>query len=104
VSPIRHNLSMSRALDRPALAAPRAVAREVDGNFTIYDKERDSVTVLNESASEIWRLCDGRVGSAIADELTRRYSADPEQIRRDVESTLNELAANGLLADSDPPT
>jgi Coenzyme PQQ synthesis protein D (PqqD) len=93
---------MSRALDRPALAAPEAVAREVDGNFTIYDKARDSVTVLNESASEIWRLCDGRVGSAIVDELARRYAADPEQIRKDVESTLDELAASGLLVDTDP--
>jgi len=101
---LRHNLSMSRTLDRPALAAREAIAREIDGNFTIYDKDHDNVMVLNESASEIWRLCDGRVGHAIVDELAHRYAAGRDQIQRDVESVLEQLAGSGLLADVDAPS
>jgi len=95
--PIRHNLSMSEILDRPVLAAPTALAREIDGNFTIYDKQKDSVMVLNDSASAIWRLCDGRTGSAIAAELASSFAASPGEIERDVASVLEELTANGLL-------
>lgn len=95
--PLRHNLSMSQILERPVVVAPGALAREIDGNFTIYDKQNDRVTVLNDSASAIWRLCDGRVGSAIADELTTTFAASPGEIERDVISVLEQLTARGLL-------
>lgn len=95
---------MSRTLSRPAVVARDAIAREIDGNFTIYDKDRDNVTVLNDSASEIWRLCDGRAGNAIVDELARRYKADRDEIQRDVESVLEQLAGSGLLVAVDAPS
>jgi len=104
VAPIRHNLSMSATLDRPAQAARGAIAREIDGNFTIYDKDQDNVMVLNDSASEIWRLCDGRAGNEIVDELAKRYSADRDEIQGDVESVLEQLANSGLLVDADDPS
>lgn len=92
---------MSEILDRPVAVAPDALAREIDGNFTIYDNQRDSVVVLNDSASAIWRLCDGRAGRAIVDELARRYVADREEIQRDVEAVLEQLSESGLLAPGD---
>lgn len=101
VGALRHTLSMSRTLDRPALAAREAIAREIDGSFTIYDKDRDNVMVLNDSASEIWRLCDGRAGNEIVDELAKRYAADRDEIQGDVESVLEQLASSGLLVDAD---
>ena len=76
---------------------PTAIAREIDGNFTIYDKEKDRVMVLNDGASAIWRLCDGRAGSAIVEELTLSFAADTGEIERDVASVLEELTALGLL-------
>jgi len=88
---------MSEILDRPVVAAPTALAREIDGNFTIYDKENDSVMVLNDSASAIWRLCDGRTGSAIAAELASGFAAGPDEIERDVASVLEQLTESGLL-------
>lgn len=95
--PLHHNLSMSQILERSVVRAPGALAREIDGNFTIYDKQNDRVTVLNDSASAIWRLCDGRVGSAIADELTSTFDAGRGEIERDVAGVLEQLTARGLL-------
>ena len=88
---------MLRILDLPMVTAPRALAREIDGNFTIYDHENDRVMVLNDTASAIWRLCDGRSGSAIVEELTSEFAADPGEIERDVASVLEELMACELL-------
>jgi hypothetical protein len=94
---------MSESLDRQVAVARGAMAREIDGNFTIYDKANDSVMVLNDSASAIWRLCDGRTGSAIVDELTLRYNADRNEIERDVETVLERLTVSGLIVrDLDP--
>ena len=88
---------MSEILERPVAAAPTALAREIDGNFTIYDKQNDSVMVLNDSASAIWRLCDGRTGLAIAHELAEGFTAPPGEIERDVATVLEELTSSGLL-------
>ena len=88
---------MAQILDRAMVVARGAVAREIDGNFTIYDKENDSVMVLNDSASAIWRLCDGRTGSAIVDELAHHYEANRHEIERDVEAVLERLMTSGLL-------
>jgi hypothetical protein len=95
---------MSEVLDHSVAVAPDALAREIDGNFTIYDKRRDRVVVLNDTASSIWRLCDGRAGQAIVDELARRYAADREEIQRDVEAVLEQLSGSGLLARGDAPS
>jgi hypothetical protein len=94
---------MSPVLDLPLTVAPTAEAREIDGNFTIYDKQHDRVTVLNDSASAIWRLCDGRSGQAIIDELARRYVGDSAQIKEEVVGVLQRLTSMGLLLDSNPP-
>jgi len=93
---------MLQILERRVVAAPGALAREIDGNFTIYDKQNDSVMVLNDTASAIWRLCDGRAGSAIAEELTSRFGGTPSEIERDVASVLEQLIQRGLLVDPDP--
>jgi hypothetical protein len=100
--PLGHNLPMSQILDRSVVAAPSALAREIDGNFTIYDKRNDSVMVLNDTASAIWRLCDGRRGTEIADELARSFAAPPGEIERDVVSVLKQLTERGLLVAPDP--
>ena len=95
---------MSRVLDLSLTAAPTAVTREIEGNCTIYDKGRDRVTVLNGSATAIWRLCDGRSGQAIVDELTRHYAGDPAQMKQDVEDVLERLASSGLLIENETLT
>lgn len=92
---------MSRLLDLPLTVASTAVTREIAGNCTIYDKQRDRVTVLNGPASAIWRLCDGRAGRAILDELSRHYEGDPAQMKRDVEDVLERLRSSGLLVEDD---
>jgi hypothetical protein len=68
--------------------------------WTVYERETDSLHVLNDSARAIWELCDGRtspreMAGAIAD-LT---GLELEDAQRDVETTLGRLHELGLVVD-----
>lgn len=65
-----------------------------------HDRTRDAWVLLaperlvmpDENAIEVLRLCDGeRTVAAIVDELAVMYSAEPAEIRADVEAFLVEL-------------
>lgn len=65
-----------------------------------HDRTRDAWVLLaperlvmpDENAIEVLRLCDGkRTVAAIVDELAVMYSAEPAEIRADVEAFLIEL-------------
>lgn len=54
---------------------------------------------LSESADAIVQLCDGeRSVDQIVAALAEEFSADPAELRADVEACLAQLTARGLLA------
>ena len=83
--------------------APRARVRQldIDGEITLYDGEHSTAVVLNATASDVWRLLDGRRST---DEIVRllsgAYNTPPDTVRIDVERTLRELADRHLLDDA----
>lgn len=71
---------------------------EVDGDVSLYDARREFVLVLNRTASDIWLLCDGeRTMNEIAETLATAYRTEPDAIRSDVESTVNQFLTEGFL-------
>ncbi|MBF6066075.1 PqqD family protein [Nocardia terpenica] len=59
--------------------------------------------VLEGTAATLWRLLDQpRSVSALADECARRYDGAPDQILADIEDTVNDWIARGLLRTADP--
>jgi hypothetical protein len=56
------------------------------------------VVVLNATASDVWRLCDGeQTLDEIVDLLASAYQGDAAVIRPDVEKTIAELVEAGFL-------
>lgn len=84
--------------------APHVVESEVGGNISLYDSATEEVLVLNETASDVWRLCDG---SQTLDEvvklLARSYRVEPSDIHAEVVETVQGFRERGLLADGPAP-
>lgn len=84
--------------ERVVIAKKGVVARDLDGSFCLVDSETWNVAVLNETASDLWRLVQARRSSdEIVRALAAAYGADPTTILHDVEAALDELAAGGFL-------
>ena len=76
------------------------VESEVDGRVSLYDPQSEEVLVLNESASDVWRLSDGSqtVDQMIA-LLAKAYGVEPVAIGDEVVETVRGFRERGLLAD-----
>jgi hypothetical protein len=73
---------------------------EVDGEVSLYDPRSESVLVLNQSASDVWRLCDGeQTLEEIVRLLAVAYQVRPEDIRSDVELAVRNIIEEGFLPD-----
>lgn len=71
---------------------------EIDGDISIYDAKTEKVTVLNGTASDVWRLIDGRTSvGEIAELLASSYQVSIEDVATDVAETVARFAEAGLL-------
>lgn len=78
----------------------RCVVKEFteDGEILLYHTTRDEATVLNQSAAEVWRLCDGESNLyAITAQLGKRYGVEGALLRDDVVAALIELLSHDLI-------
>ena len=86
----------------PAQIALRRIAAESFASGTerlVYNSERDEVIALNQTATEIWELCDGtRDVAQVAGVLAERYGVEPALLLPDVATLVEALRARGLLA------
>lgn len=91
-------------MDHDKLIGPppeHVLETEVRGDISLYDARREQVMVLNATASDVWRLCDGeQTLDQIVDLLVSAYGADPNVIRTDVERTIEQLVEEGFLPGS----
>lgn len=80
----------------PPIGAVREV--EVDGCLTIYRRDLDRVLVLNATASDVWRLCDGTLDEpTIVGLLARAYAVDADTIVDDVRSAVQRFVGEGFV-------
>jgi hypothetical protein len=78
------------------------VSTEIDGRLSILNPHTDRVLMLNETASDIWRLADGEHDlDGLVRLLAEAYGVDGAAIRPEVEEALATLRAEGLLPSSD---
>lgn len=74
---------------------------EVGDDISLYDPTKEQVSVLNGTASDIWRLADGtRTVDEITALIAASYDVRPEAIAEDVVRTVGELSEAGLLQSS----
>lgn len=78
--------------------APSVREMEIDGEITLYHELTQTALVLNSTASDVWRLVDGRRSVAdIVALLSSSYAADAETVRAGVESAVDQLARHHLV-------
>jgi PqqD family protein of HPr-rel-A system len=81
---------------------PRAIEgleiRVVGGEWLVHDPTNGKVHVLNESAGEILKLCDGdRTYDDIAKSLSDGTGADSKQVADDVALMIRQFTELGLV-------
>ncbi|HEY9868319.1 MAG TPA: PqqD family protein [Candidatus Obscuribacterales bacterium] len=74
-----------------------------DGYVVLFSTKTDWAHTLNPTGALVWEFCDGQhsvdeLVSAVAGLLA---GSDPERLRTEVESLLQELLAAGLVLDED---
>lgn len=78
--------------------ASRILETEVDGEISLYDPENENVTILNDTASDVWLLCDGEHSTEeIVNLLASSYGVGADQIRDEITRTIDEFMEAGLL-------
>lgn len=82
--------------------APDVTQVDLDGRICVYSPGVRQALVLNETASDIWRLSDGEhTLEEIIALLAVAYNVDRETIGPEVQSTIRSFLDAGLLA---PPS
>ena len=77
------------------------IETEIKGDISLYDVSRNQVLVLNGTASDVWRLCDGEQTLAeIIDLLAAAYGRPAAELLPDVEATVAKLVEEGFLPPS----
>ena len=74
------------------------VSRKVDNELLIVDQRNNKIHRLNASAEFILSLCDGQFSvEEIVNKSFENFDADEEQIRNDVNITLENLLELDLI-------
>ncbi|MEM7585918.1 MAG: PqqD family peptide modification chaperone, partial [Acidobacteriota bacterium] len=74
-------------------------------SFALLDAEEREIARINETAAQIWRLCDGRVSvGELIRILSAIHFAAPRAVREDVHQVLRALEGHGLMSfEKKPP-
>ena len=84
--------------DTVPLPRGRYLIEEIDNECLIYRMPVKAAVYLNETATVIWRLCDGtRTAQEIATVLAEAFPDAAESIAADVQATIDELIKIGTL-------
>jgi len=76
-----------------------ARGRDLGDEYLFYDRDRDLVHVLNETAREVFLVCDGEhTEEQIAAILVERFDVDGENALADTHATVRRLIDLGLVA------
>lgn len=70
---------------------------EIDNELLLYHPARARAVYLNQTAALVWQLCDTERSVAEIVSLLAEHYPDSNNISKDVEDTLKQLADNGAI-------
>ncbi|MFZ5871326.1 MAG: PqqD family protein [Actinomycetota bacterium] len=77
---------------------PHVTETEVDGCVNVYSPVTRHVLVLNETASDVWRLADGEhMPSEVVTLLAEAYGVERGDVEQDVLGTIASFVGHGLI-------
>lgn len=80
-------------------ALPGVTEVDIDGIITVYAPATAQVLVLNETASQVWRLADGhRDVTDLTADLAELYDTTSDAIATDVRAAVHSFVDAGLIA------
>lgn len=93
-------------MDHPAAKvgppAAHIVESEVDGRISLFDPQSQEVSMLNDTASDVWRLCDGSSTiDQVVELVAKAYGVEPDAVEDEVKATVTTFYDKGLLAGGD---
>ena len=78
--------------------ASHILETEIGDEISLYDPHTEQVMVLNQTASDVWRLSDGECDlEDIVRLLAAAYRVESDQIRNEIEHTIRSFQEQGLL-------
>jgi hypothetical protein len=85
--------------------APGCTAEQVGDRTLVVDAQGRQITTLNPVGSLVWWAIDGTrdLEALTAEVLRQTAGAEPDEIRRDVERFVADLADDGLVVPVDAP-
>lgn len=83
-------------LERPC-AIEGLEFQEAGDDVLVHDPRLRKIHVLNRSAAQVLRLCDGSPVDRLVDALMPAEDFDRARVERDVKTVLERFAALGLL-------
>ena len=70
---------------------------EIDDELLLYHPAKTRAVYLNATAALVWQLCDSKRSVSDIVTLLQENYPESEDIRTDVENTLQELSDNGAV-------
>ncbi|HLB20343.1 MAG TPA: PqqD family protein [Gaiellaceae bacterium] len=88
-------------LPRPV---PDVVYRELEGEMVLVHLGTNRIYSLNETGAKFWeRLAAGDERAEIERLLLAEFKVEPAELRQEIDSMLQALAEEGLVAGDSPP-
>lgn len=85
--------------DRVGPRGPHVVETQIGDDVGLFAPGAEEALVLNATAGDIWRLCDGEnTAEEIVDILAGAYGVEADVIRDQVLETIREFEARGLFS------
>jgi hypothetical protein len=89
---------MTVALEDRVVPSPRVLYKEVAGEAVLLDLETETYFGLNAAGARCWELLTTAPSVRDALEvLTEEYDVAPDELRRDLDTLIDELLDRGLL-------
>jgi hypothetical protein len=84
--------------EKTRISRHRNVAsRTIDGQEVVIVPSSRKLQMLNEVATRIWALCDGRSIGDIVETITNEYAVSRRTARRDVMEFVGEIHKRGMV-------
>lgn len=84
--------------ERVGPAVEGVVETDIDDGIALFAPGSGQVFVLNPTAGDVWRLSDGELTfDELVAALARSYAVEPDTIRDDVSTAVEQLRRDGLL-------
>lgn len=71
--------------------------REVGAETLVYDAKQEKVHVVNQTAADLLRNCNGKTLGQLGDFLRSQYDADGQDVEQDVRDIMSVFIEQGLV-------